>query len=138
MTKTTPNLQSLVSPSSDSDSDESTKNPLEPSDVIDDEVEDMEDEEDDLSALQSDASLNGEAVRDLFNVEGAQQEEDSELMMSLNSSTLAHLWAMVGLILLVNISFCLYRVCQVDSKVRYVSDSDHYDPPVPEDLEFQD
>merc|ERR1711972_986658 len=48
-----------------------------------------------------------------------------DLMVSLSPLTIANLWAVTGLLLLVNITFCLYRVCADQSKQRYYSESDH-------------
>ena len=86
-----------------------------------------------------DLNAEGAEVRDArwgqFGMNNLKQQEDDdgELMMSLSPSSLANLWAMFGLILAVNIIFCVYRVCTSPSK--YISESDHY---ASETMEFHD
>ena len=95
---------------------------------------DDDDDEEDSVVNQAMASLNGQSVQNVFGVNSARKEEDGAKTMSLSPSSLAHLWAMVGLLVSVNIVFCLYRVCRSESKTRYISESDH----VADDLQFQD
>merc|ERR1712032_1447279 len=115
--------------SSDSDSDSEsseTEEPISPSDSFD-----LDDASGDVSAEE--AVANAEAM-----LENAQQrmeaeaQDDGELMVSLSPATIANLWAVTGLLLLINITFCLYKVCRSDSKQRYFSESDHYESQVPD------
>merc|ERR1719249_164471 len=73
---------------------------------------------------------------DEFQPQSVPNEDDGELVMSLSESTIAHLWAVTGLVLLVNITFCLYRMWRSAMKQRRFSESDHYESePEPETLD---
>merc|ERR1719499_878849 len=89
-----------------------TERPLIPSDTDDGEilVEEFEGD-DDLEAM-----TNGDELLDKFHPQSVSNGDNGELMVSLSPSTIANLWAVTGLLLLVNITFCLYRVCKQESK----------------------
>lgn len=129
---------------SSSDSDESTETPIETTESPEETTESpiMTSDEVDLDDFEGDDDLdeamNGDEVMDRFHPQSVANGDNGELMVSLSPSTIANLWAVTGLLLLVNITFCLYRVCRADSKTRYFSESDHYESQIPEEMEFQD
>ena len=50
-------------------------------------------------------------------------EGDGEMVLSMSLETVLHLWAMIGLFLVVNVTFCLYKVCRSNgAKQRFQED----------------
>merc|ERR1712241_280086 len=150
---TTTPYMTTDSGSSDSDDDDDSDSSSNASDSIesDDEDEDDSSSDDNTSSPESlsddsssdDMEQANAAVQALERLqpESVQREGHSgELMVSLSPSTMANIWAVAGLLLLVNIAFCLYKVCRTKSKTRYFSESDHYESQAAdvEDVEFKD
>merc|ERR1719242_881191 len=107
------------SPDSDSDSD---------SDSGDDGSASADDDSasDDASVVSAAAAMakvrRESGLADKLETDSTNLEDDGEMVLRLSPETLVHLWAVIGLFLVVNATFCLYKVCLSGSKRRFEAD----------------